>query len=171
MKKCNIDESKFDIDSLNLSCWKEESLRPIYIFIKIYDNEQDLLANWEELNNTIAIDFQSTLEDEVAIWNLYLIFLVKEKVAIDHKYKIEQDKYSTRKIVEDMCLPNLTDQDIEQLINKYILFTDLKIQDRELNNKKYTSDSQIYTTLKDIEKLDDEKILTILSSLEKDTSL
>lgn len=99
--KCLSNEIEFDLEKFNLNCWKKDNSEPMYIFTKQFDNEKDLIDNWKGINNSIAVEFQSQLENIVSIWNLYLIFFIKDSVSIEHKYEIEQDKYSTRKIVKD----------------------------------------------------------------------
>lgn len=99
--KCLSKEIEFDLEKFNLNCWRKENGEPIYIFTKQFDNEKDLIDNWKSINNSIAVEFQSQLENIVSIWNLYLMFFIKDSVSIEHKYEIEQDKYSTRKIVKD----------------------------------------------------------------------
>ena len=86
----------------NVECWvKKENNYNLYVFSTLLENEIDLEKVWTELTNAIAVYFQSELEKNIEIWNIYLLFLVKEKVSKDLKYKIEQDKYSTRKMVLD----------------------------------------------------------------------
>lgn len=56
---------------------------------------------WKKINNIIATYFQSNLNKNVEKWNIYLFFFVVDKVSRDVKYKIEQDKYCSRKIIID----------------------------------------------------------------------
>lgn len=86
----------------SVECWKkEEQEYNLYVFSATLENELELERLWKELTNAVAVFFQSELEKEIEIWNIYLIFIIKEKVSRDIKYKVEQDKYSTRKIVID----------------------------------------------------------------------
>ena len=93
----------------NVECWiKKEENYNLYVFSALLENELDLEKLWTKLTNAIAVFFQGELEKEIEIWNIYILFLVKEKVSRDLKYRIEQDKYSTRKIVLD----NIKDIDL-----------------------------------------------------------
>lgn len=94
----------------NIICWKEEHNNlPIYIFSLELCTEDELLNVWEKVNNDIAINFQSRIENEISRWNIYIYFFIKETVNTITKYNIEQDTYCARKIVienfkEDNCI-------------------------------------------------------------------
>lgn len=98
----------------NLKCWKYSNEYEIYIFTKVFENEEELIKSWEKINESIAIEFQSTLENDVSIWNLYLILFVQENVKLERKLEIEQDKYSTRKIVKDNFILDTEKEFIEE---------------------------------------------------------
>ncbi|OEH85573.1 hypothetical protein BHU72_01885 [Desulfuribacillus stibiiarsenatis] len=85
-----------------VSCWvgKEYGYN-IYVFQVIVENENDLEKYYEAIAATIATDFQSRLEKSIEKWNVYLVFCCKEKISMKLKGEIEQDKYSTRKLVWD----------------------------------------------------------------------
>lgn len=89
--------SQFKIDS-----WvKTQQNYDINLFTILLDDNNQLSECWEILTNNIAVHFQSLLEKDIEIWNIYVLFVVKGIVDKGLKYKIEQDKYSTRKIVYD----------------------------------------------------------------------
>jgi len=72
-----------------------------YIF-SIYLTESELIESWENLRNDIALYFQSHLEKEIELWNIYIIFFIENKIEqIELKYKVENDHYSARKMVLD----------------------------------------------------------------------
>lgn len=102
----------------DLKCWQYSSEFNIYIFTKVFENETKLIEEWESINETIAVEFQSVLDDEVAIWNLYVIFFVKGMVSIEAKYKIEEDTYATRKMVKDNFIVNNEQEFIEKKLFK-----------------------------------------------------
>jgi len=58
-------------------------------------------TTWEGVRNTIGVYFQSKLESQFEIWNIYLFFLSSERIDRDLKHKIEHDTVSSRKIVLD----------------------------------------------------------------------
>jgi hypothetical protein len=78
---------------------------------------------WNNIVSLIATNFQASLKLEVERWNIYLIFLTTDKGSKEMKYRIEQDKYCCRKLVEDgLKADSLTDKGIIDLLEK-ILFT------------------------------------------------
>jgi hypothetical protein len=111
----------------NLKCWKYSNEYEIFIFTKVFENEEELINNWETINESIAIEFQSTLESNVSIWNLYLILFVQGNVKLERKLEIEQDKYSTRKIVKDNFILDTE----KEFIEEKLFNIDLGSQNRE----------------------------------------
>lgn len=85
-----------------LDCWvKNEGDFDLYIFSFYAINQTELADSWKNFNDLIALHFQSKLNKSVERWNLYLVFIVQDKVYTELKYEIEQDKYATRKLVID----------------------------------------------------------------------
>ncbi len=76
---------------------------------------------WEDLTENIAINFQINLQEEIERWNIYLLFLLENEVPKEIKYKVEQDKYSCRKLVEDNLKKTIfSEDDISRLIREKI---------------------------------------------------
>jgi hypothetical protein len=84
-----------------IACWlKGQGKINIYIFSAVYQNEEELVNNFREIRDHVAISFQSQTLDKLAErWNLYLFYFVKDEVSYATKEKVTQDKFSTRKIV------------------------------------------------------------------------
>ncbi len=87
------------------------------------DLEKD--DNWRIISEEIALKFQSKIESKDDKWNLYIIYVCSEKVDKELKAKIENNKFSSRKIVEDNQTEKLTDEIVNNLIIKHITNTDL----------------------------------------------
>lgn len=123
----------------NLTCWEyKEDNYSLYMFSIQLKSQDDLLKIHEELRDYIAIYFQSQiLEKNIERWNIYQFFFIQEKVDDNTKQKIEQDKFSTRKIIHDDKQKELLDEDIEKLINQELF--DFEIENRE--TKKDSIDS------------------------------
>lgn len=84
----------------NIEAWvKPQQGYNISIFTVLLKDSQQLTESWEKLTNSIAIHYQSELEKNIEIWNIYVVFLIKKKVGKELKYEVEQDKYSSRKLV------------------------------------------------------------------------
>lgn len=99
-------------------------------FIK-FKNETTLAAYWDKLNSVVTAELSTELKTAYQRWNMYCFYLCEEAIA-DHslKYKIENDMFSTRKIVMDNIKPALTPAAIQQWISRYITNDDLKYDDK-----------------------------------------
>ncbi len=90
-----------------VSCWVGKELDyNIYVFQVVVEDEIDLLNYYESITASIAVDFQSKVEKDIERWNIYLVFECKDKISLETKGKVEQDKYSSRKQVWDSMKEN-----------------------------------------------------------------
>lgn len=103
-----------------LECWiKEEENYNIYIFSIQLEDKDKLLEYHEELRDYVAIYFQSQfLEKNVERWNIYQFFFIKDKIDEVTKQLIEQDKFSTRKIIHDGLNKVINEDDIKSIIEE-----------------------------------------------------
>jgi hypothetical protein len=81
---------------------------------------------WNKISNEIALKYQSKLETVYEKWNLYLIFITNDVTSKELKNKIENDKFSSRKIVEDCYDKEFNVVEANGLIVKHITNSDLK---------------------------------------------
>jgi len=110
-----------EFHSINkLKCFaKEEKSFSLYIFSFFTDTQAELLEKYITVRDFIAIYFQSEyIDKEVERWNLYIFFFVRGNVNLEVKYKIEQDKFSSRKIVIDGIQEDITDEFIRNKIEE-----------------------------------------------------
>ncbi|MGS2776975.1 ABC-three component system middle component 1 [Robertmurraya sp. GLU-23] len=97
---------------------KTEDKYNLYIFTIILDDQKKLVDVWKEICGDIAIYFQTDLERNIEIWNIYVLFLVEGSVDSQTRYLIEQNKYSSRKLViEDVKSP-VDKRKIDSIINE-----------------------------------------------------
>lgn len=94
----------------------------IYLFFISFENEGEIKNLWTSIRNFIAFEIQSTITDDFSKWNFYLFFRIKETLEKELKYKIENDTFSSRKIVVDFK------SDMNQVIKDHIINSDLEIQ-------------------------------------------
>ena len=120
-------EEKFESND-TLQCWvKQEHDHQLYVFSIYFINQHALSLQWEEAKKYIAAYVQGLLLDKsVERWNLYLFFLVGESVDTNVQYTIEQDKYSTRKIVFGDVGTHPSDDDIVNLIMDTLFLLDIE---------------------------------------------
>lgn len=81
---------------------------------------------WENISKEIALKYQSKLETVYEKWNLYIIYITSDITPKELKNKIENDKFSSRKIVEDSHNNDISEDEANRLIVKHITNADLK---------------------------------------------
>lgn len=113
--KNEFSEISFDYREVNFG-----GIIPAF-FIYIKDDET-LSKKWKAITEFIAIHFQSSLKDEFSLWNIYLFFVMETGVKDDLKYIIENDTFSSRKII---VAPK---QDIDLIIKDHIKNDDVNTQ-------------------------------------------
>jgi hypothetical protein len=92
-----------------------------HAFFLKYQNVDEINDSWRKVSNFIALKCQSRILDDFGKWNTYLFLISGRSLGIDVKYKIENDTFSSRKIViED-------NSSYDDIINKHILNSDLEI--------------------------------------------
>ncbi len=104
-----------------------EIINSISVFIiKVNTSETEFENKWKSITKEIAFGYQTKIETEFLKWNMYIIFVCEENISKDLKYKIENNKFSCRKILEDNFSGNLNSEDVRKaLIEKHITNTDL----------------------------------------------
>jgi hypothetical protein len=149
----------------NVNIWvKGQEKYEINIFTVLLDNNEQLNNCWEELTNDIAVHFQSLLDKDIEIWNIYVLFLIKEVVDKDLKYKIEQDKYSSRKIVCDdfkAIMGESLDLQIKSIIDNKLFGFQLN----ELKNDRNETTMQI--SIEEMVRQTDTKLYQIIKYVSK----
>lgn len=109
-------------------------------------NTNNLLLNdvWKEMRNFIAIKFQNNLAIEFERWNVYVFYIVEFPLDDALKYKIENDTFSSRKIVIE------GNYDFEKIIKEHILNNDIVINSISISKKKFKPNSLIYNQLEEL---------------------
>lgn len=102
---------------------------PVF-FVNVYCDEETLAMKWSDIVGRIAVDFQTQLEDNFSIWNVYLFFITIGTISDGLKYQIENDTFSSRKIVIESDIP------VETIIAKHIRNDDLDISRSSTNSSK-----------------------------------
>jgi len=80
---------------------------------------------WQKISEEVALKYQPKLDSIYEKWNLYIIYVTNDKTSKELKNKIENDKFSSRKIVEDLYDYEFGNEEANDLIVKHITNTDL----------------------------------------------
>lgn len=123
-----INNPDFEIENCRVYHYVSESSFKINIFF--FEANYDLINDfWKRFSNMIAVNYQTSKymsNKEFDKWNFYIIYISKDEVPKELKNKIENDKFSSRKIVEDCYDKEFNDDEANHLIIKHITNSDLK---------------------------------------------
>lgn len=148
-----IEELEEEFKGIDFSLEEVEYEGTLPCFFIVFKSEKKLAKNWMRISDLIAINYQTKLTDEFSIWNIYLFFITKKPIGNDLKYLIENDTYSSRKIVIE------GEYDIKEIIDKYILNKDIEINPSIIAENDFTPNPIIFNQVKNIEtKIVSEKI-------------
>jgi len=105
----------------------EESFKINIFFLEA--DHSTINDSWKRFANMVAANYQTSeymSNSEFDRWNFYIIYISKDSLLKELKNKIENDKFSSRKIVEDNCNEDFDDDVAKRLIMKHITNADLK---------------------------------------------
>ncbi|MGV9004431.1 ABC-three component system middle component 1 [Flavobacterium sp.] len=108
---------KFNIEKISIN------ISVLFVYGLSKDFEEN--DNWEKISEGIALKYQSKISDVFDKWNIYIIYLCSDIATKELKNKIENNRFSNRKIVEDNFQSELNDENANALIIKHITNTDL----------------------------------------------
>lgn len=119
------------IENFQLTCWqRRQENYSIHIFSTVYESGEQMLANYPNVRDYIAMYFQSeTLELDIERWNMYEFVFLKEKLAEVQKQTIEQDKFATRKLVFDEISKDINEEYIKETIIEELFTFDIEKRD------------------------------------------
>lgn len=126
----------------------------------------DMMKNWKEAVNNVAMYVQAKLKKTIEIYNVYIIFFCKD-VPGEITNIIEQNKYSSRKIVMNNKMPTERTR-LETLINKKLFEFDLSKKEPKASIVKETIKKEsvnLLEYLEDKEHIDKDDLEVIISIL------
>lgn len=86
---------------------------------------------WRKISEEIALGYQSKIKSAEDKWNVYVIYVFTDKAQKSLKSKIENDKFSSRKIVVDNLHTGISDKMANKIISEKITNSDLTIKVEE----------------------------------------
>jgi len=135
-----------------------------------FNCHEHLESHWKEVVNLVAIKIQANVPSIIEAYNIYIIFFCKD---IDEalQFKIEQDKYSSRKIVIKDLMPEVPEK-LEKLLEERLFSisipddagrsVDVDLYLREKGDDVYMLVSNINRRVQDIADTDIDRILAKL---------
>jgi hypothetical protein len=128
INKQNIDDfilSKEILSDSEITYYKAISLIAFHVFIIEIQDEHALRRVWKKLYNKIAFYMQNKFDNNFEKWNLYLFYVISEKCSIPLKYEIENNPFSSRKVVvENNDGKNVSH---ESIISRQIFDSEIKL--------------------------------------------
>lgn len=142
----------------------------IPIILVQFKNLKDLEIFWKELNSLITAEYLIKLENDFSKWNSY-VFFITAPVSKSLKYEIENNKFSTRKIVIEMETPVINDQVINRTISEHIVNNDIKFNVKSTNIGEFSKNELISNYFDDLikdnsKKFDDIILTELLTKIE-----
>lgn len=130
MNFSTIEISNIDIkiENCNVYHYRNNDNFKINIFF-LEANKSTINENWKRFSNMVAANYQNSdymSDKEFDRWNFYIIYFSKDVISKELKNQIENDKFASRKIVEDSYDKEFNDVEANRLIVKHITNTDLK---------------------------------------------
>jgi len=95
----------------------------IHCFFLKFATHEELENQWNSVSNFIAVNYQTGLDTDFEIWNLYLFYQASFEIDRGLKYKIENDTISSRKIFVEEA-----DKNPEDIVIEHITNTDLQVK-------------------------------------------
>jgi len=123
-----ISNPDFEIENCKIYHYRNEDDFRINVFF-LKANSDIIDKNWKRFSNIVAANYQTSeymSNKEFDRWNFYIVYMSKDKVSKELQNKIENDKFSSRKIVEDSYNNVFNDDEANRLIIKHITNADLK---------------------------------------------
>jgi len=139
----------------------------IACFVNFKDNTV-LKNQWKELNSYLTAKFIPTVKDDYSKWNFYIFYLSHETVEKQLKYEIENNKFSSRKIVIEN-IKTITEKEIDFLISEHITNDNIQIGIENKQSLKFIKNSSISNIIDklSLNKKSDSDLQDALNSIEK----
>lgn len=118
------------------------------IFVR-FNSLEAIQKHWKDFNSHISTEYITLIKDEYSRWNFYIFYLSDVEVPKSLKYEIENNKFSSRKIVVMNC-ESISKTEIENVISEHITNTNIQIS---VDNKQVTTFKKNSSLAKIVDKL------------------
>ncbi len=137
------------------------------IFVS-FNSLDDLNKNWKDFNSQMTTDFVIHLKEEYSRWNFYIFFFSNDLVPKSLKYEIENNKFSSRKIVLDN-FASISEEVIKMSISEHITNDNIQINVESKSISKFKKDASLAKIVDKLSfsKKNDDDLQCTLDEIEK----
>lgn len=127
----------------------------ISAFFFDFANTTSLENEWNKISGYVAGYYQSEIADVFTKWNIYVFYFCREPVPLSLKYKIENDRFSSRKVVIGSMDKEIDELALNDFINEHITNRDIRYESGQdavrLGDTPYVSDSVVAELIRDVQ--------------------
>ncbi|MFD1166985.1 ABC-three component system middle component 1 [Sphingobacterium daejeonense] len=144
------------------------------IFIQ-FNDLNNLEKYWKEFNSFITAEYLMKIKNDFSKWNSYVFYLTENTVKKPLKYEVENNKFSTRKIVIESISQVVDDNMIKSILSEHIINDNIEFNVENQNIESFSKNAIINEALKSISfnksnEIKEENLLKVLNHLEKTLS-
>ena len=144
------------------------------VFIQFNDVD-DLGKYWKEFNSFISAEYLIKLKNDFSKWNSYIFYITGSTVEKPLKYEIENNKFSTRKIVIESINQSIDNNTIKNILCEHIINDNIHFGVENQNIESFLKNEIIDKALKSTSfnkttSIKEENLLKVLNHLEKTLS-
>lgn|SRR5574343_24814 len=144
------------------------------IFIQ-FNDLNDLEKFWKEFNSFMTAEYLIKLKNEFSKWNSYVFYLSESIIEKPLKYEIENNKFSTRKIIIESINTTIDTSILENILSEHIINDNIefKVESQEIDSFSKNEAIELALESTSFNKTNDikeENLLKVLDHLEKTIS-
>lgn len=141
------------------------------IFIHFKDLNH-LKKYWREFNSFITAEYLIKLKNDFSKWNSYVFYITDSSVQRPLKYEIENNKFSTRKIVIESISQDIDENLLKNILSEHIINDNIDYNVKNQDIESFTKDiiineALIATSFNKSNTDKEENLLKVLNHLEK----
>lgn len=130
-------------DQINMEVYKQDVKGyERWIICCDMQSTEILKEKWKDIVDDVAIDVQPNIAEMISKMNIYVLFFVKDINDILLKTSIENDKYSSRKIVITRRMSSVEDM---------AMFVEKRLFDININVNGQSNEKRLYEVFSDLD--------------------
>lgn len=142
-KECDLEFLSTEFENIQFYMLRsDDHLSFISCVVCVCETAQDIIENWKTIQNMVAVYHQHSGGFDA--WNMYVVFVTTENIPVWDKYEIENNKFSSRKIVLDHFQDPLNIEQLVAELEKQLLGSDLELRSRPFQSQENLPDLQSY---------------------------